>query len=101
MKRREFLKATAGASGTTRARSFPAREVPTGELSPLVRVIDDFHRAHELGAVFETRVGAGKLLVCGFYLEGDLAARPVARQLRHNLLAYMSSERFQPAVEIE
>jgi hypothetical protein len=71
------------------------------ELRPIVQPIDDFHRANRLGAVFEARVGEGRLLVCGLDLARNLESRPAARQLRHSLLSYMGSERFRPAVELD
>jgi hypothetical protein len=71
------------------------------ELRPIVQPIDDFHRANRLGAVFEARVGDGRLLVCGLDLARDLETRPAARQLRHSLLSYMASDHFRPAVELD
>jgi hypothetical protein len=82
-----------------RAPAFILDDTPAG-FRPLVQVIDDFHRHHKLGAVFETRVGAGALLVSSLDLESELPQRPVASQLRRSLLAYMNSPRFQPAVEL-
>ena len=82
-----------------RAPAFILDETPPG-FRPLVQVIDDFHRHHKLGAVFETRVGAGSLLVSSLDLESELSQRPVATQLRRSLLAYMNSPQFQPAVEL-
>ena len=68
---------------------------------PIVQVIDDFHRNHKLGAVFEASVGKGKILVSSLDLVSDLDKRPVARQLKRSLLEYMSSPRFAPANEME
>ncbi len=69
-------------------------------LRPIVQVIDDWYRNYRLGLVFECRIGAGKLMVCSADLESELGRRPAARQLRHSLLAYMSSDCFDPAVEV-
>lgn len=63
---------------------------------PLVQVIDDPTRNHKLGAVFEARVGNGKLLVTVFDLESSLESRLAARQLRHSLLRYAGSAKFDP-----
>jgi hypothetical protein len=68
---------------------------------PIIQVIDDYHRNHKLGAVFETKAGTGKLLVSSFDIESQLDKRPVARQLRQSLLNYASSSRFAPAQEID
>jgi hypothetical protein len=65
-------------------------------LHPVVQVIDDWVTARKLALVFEARVGAGKLLACGCDLVSDLDRRPVARQMRHSLLAYMADARFDP-----
>jgi hypothetical protein len=70
-------------------------------LRPIVQVIDDYHRNHRLGAVFELKVGPGKLLVSSLDLESDLENRPAASQLRRSLLSYMESDRFQPEVELD
>ncbi len=69
-------------------------------LRPIVQVIDDWNTCRRLGLVFEARAAGGKLLVCGSDLTTDLARRPVARQLRHSLLAYMASDAFAPEVEV-
>jgi len=71
------------------------------ELVPIVQPIDDWCNARKLGLVFEARAGRGKLLVCSIDLQNDLADRPVARQLRHSLLAYVSSPQFSPKVALD
>ena len=68
--------------------------LPKG-VEPVVRVIDDWVTARPLGLVIEGRVGAGKIVVCGFDLTaGD--ADPVSRQMRASLLGYMASKKFAP-----
>ena len=79
--------------------AFVLDEAPA-DYRPLIQVVDDFHRNHKMGSVFETRVGPGRMLVCGYDLANDLPARPVARQLRQSLLAYMRSEDFDPKMEL-
>ena len=74
-------------------------KLPRG-LQPIVSAIDDWNRNWKLGAVFECKVGAGRLLVSSFDLATDLEKRPVARQLRRSLLDYMAGEKFQPQVEV-
>lgn len=71
-----------------------------GELNPIVQVIDDWNRNYKLAAVFECRVGKGKLMVSAADLETDLGKRPVALQLRNSLLSYMQSDQFNPPVEV-
>ncbi len=70
------------------------------KLRPIVQVIDDWFTARRLGLVFEARVGVGKLLVCSLDLRSDLAERPVARQMRRSLLAYVGGDDFQPEHEV-
>ncbi|MCC7154037.1 MAG: hypothetical protein IT161_05640 [Bryobacterales bacterium] len=80
---------------TENSAAFILNDTPAG-YRPIVQVIDDYHRNHKLGAVFETRVGRGSLLVSAFDLETDMAGRPAARQLRRSLLDYMHSSNFSP-----
>ncbi len=63
---------------------------------PLVQVIDHAERNDKLGAVVETKIGKGKLLVSTFDIVSDLVERPVARQLKHSILNYMRSSDFNP-----
>ena len=74
-------------------------KLPRG-LQPIVSAIDDWNRNWKLGALFECKVGAGRLLVSSFDLITDLEKRPVARQLHRSLLDYMASEKFQPKTEV-
>lgn len=85
---------------TQPSRAFILNDTPAG-FRPIIQVMDDFHRNHKLGAVFETRVGEGRLLVCSFDLESDLDKRPAARQLLHSLLAYMHGDAFRPAAALD
>jgi hypothetical protein len=66
------------------------------KLQPVVQVIDDWVTARKLALIFEARVGSGKLLACSCDLVSDLDKRPVARQMRHSLLAYMAGTWFDP-----
>ena len=70
------------------------------DMKPVVQVIDDWTVCRKLGLLIEARVGKGKLLVCSIDLDRDLEKRPVARALRHSLLDYVGSDRFNPAVGI-
>jgi hypothetical protein len=68
---------------------------------PVIQVIDDYHRNHKLAALFETRVGAGRLLACGMNLTDTGANRPVARQMLRSLIEYAQSDRFAPTTELD
>ena len=67
---------------------------------PIVRVIDDWVTARPLGLVVEGKVGAGKVIICGFDLTRD-ADDPVSRQMRASLLSYMNSPKFAPKTELK
>jgi hypothetical protein len=68
---------------------------------PVIQVIDDYHRNHKLAALFETRVGAGRLLACGMNLTDTGPNRPVARQMLRSLVEYAQSDRFSPTTELD
>jgi hypothetical protein len=85
---------------TQGSRAFVLDDTAPG-FRPIVQVVDDFHRNHKLGAVFEARVGKGKILVSSLDLVSELHKRPVARQLKQSLLEYMSSSRFTPVNEMD
>ncbi len=72
--------------------------LPKG-VEPIVRVIDDWFTARPLGLVVEGKVGAGKVIVCGFDLTRD-ADDPVSKQMRASLLAYMDSQKFAPKTAV-
>ena len=82
-----------------RSKAFILTESPP-DYRPVLQVIDNQERNAKLGSIFETRVGPGKLLVCGIDLDTDLAKRPAARQLRKSLLDYCSSGKFAPTHEL-
>jgi len=82
-----------------RSKAFVLTETPP-DFRPILQVIDNQERNAKLGSLFETRVGPGKLLVCGIDLDTDLAKRPAARQLRKSLLDYCASGKFAPAHEL-
>lgn len=64
------------------------------------RFVDKFNRNALPAAIFEAKVGRGRLLVCTLDITQDLAHRPVARQLRRSILGYMAGDRFRPHDEL-
>ena len=70
-------------------------------LKPIVRVIDDWVTARSLGLVFECSVGKGKLIVSGIDLLTDVDNRPEAKQLLFSLKKYMTTDKFQPQIEVD
>lgn len=81
------------------SRLFNLDELPAA-CRPMVQVIDNFARNRKLGLVFESRVGRGQLLVCGFDLPA-LGQEPAARQFLASLYAYVGSAAFKPTLELE
>jgi hypothetical protein len=81
------------------SRAFVLNGAPPG-LQPIVQVIDDAARSYPLGAVFEARVGRGKLIATSFDLINSLDTRLAARQLRFSLLRYAASRHFNPPTEL-
>jgi beta-galactosidase len=66
-------------------------------LQPIVQPIDDWNCNLKLALVYECRVGAGQLMVCGIDLD---AKRPGTPSLRRSILDYMASAKFKPATPI-
>lgn len=60
------------------------------------RFVDKFNRNALPAAIFEARVGSGRLLVCTLDITHDLDDRIAARQLRRSILDYMAGGEFQP-----
>ena len=81
------------------ATTFHLADAPQG-LRPIVQPVPDFHYNALLAQVFEARVGAGSLLVCGYDLDHELEKRPAARQFRHSLFQYAASAAFRPTQEL-
>ena len=66
----------------------------------IVTMMDNFYKNRNLGLVFETQVGKGKLVVCSIDLK-DVNQRPASRQLKYSLLEYMKSSKFCPTKSID
>ncbi len=81
------------------SRSMILDELPDG-FRPVVQIIDNLERNQKLGALFEAKVGPGRLMVCSIDLVSELDGRPAARQFRYSLLSYMESDRFNPATSL-
>lgn len=70
------------------------------DVVPIVQPIDDFHTNRKLASMFETRLGNGRILICGYNIEDDLGNRPAANELRNSLVAYLRSDSFRPTVQL-
>jgi hypothetical protein len=66
----------------------------------IVEQLADFHRPARELCLFEARVGAGRLLVCGLDLSTAIDERPAARALRASLLRYAASDGFAPRASL-
>ncbi|CAI6084428.1 Beta-galactosidase [Paenibacillus sp. JJ-100] len=67
------------------------------DVTPLIEVVDHFHRAKRLAYVFEARAGKGRLLVSSFpFTDTALMKRPEAAYLFQEMLSYVCGEQFQP-----
>jgi hypothetical protein len=64
------------------------------------RFVDKFNRNALPCAIFEAKVGKGRLLVCTLDISSDLDSRIVARQLRRSILDYMAGDEFNPRNEL-
>lgn len=66
------------------------------KLKPIVRMMDNFERNHNLGLVYEGKFHAGRLLVCHADLLALKDEYPEAACLYDSLVKYAASEEFQP-----
>ncbi len=65
-----------------------------------VQPIDTWHVSRKLGMIVEANVLNGKLFMTTFDIDSDLDKRVVARQMRHAIVSYISSERFNPSITL-
>ena len=68
---------------------------------PIVHLIDDWFCNRKLGILFETKVGAGKMMICSADLVNNLNKRPAARQFKRSIEQYMVTDGFNPVDEID
>lgn len=82
------------------AHGFKLADFPP-DFSPIIQPVSDFHYSERLGSLFETKMGKGKLLVCGYNISPDRDSVLPIRQLRYSLLNYMNSDEFNPGFELD
>jgi hypothetical protein len=75
-------------------------DFPAG-FRPLVQPIDTCFINRKLAAVFEARVGQGKLIVSSSDLSADASHGPAAAQLYKSIQNYMASAEFNPSVNVD
>ena len=61
----------------------------SGDVHPIVRVIDDWFTARPLALIYECKMGKGRLIVSGVDFMSDMQNRPAARQLLYSLKEYL------------
>jgi len=82
-----------------RAQVMNLMELPA-DYQPPIQPIDTWHVSRKLGMLIEARVGKGRLLMTTMDISSQLDKRPVARQMRHAIMAYMQSDDFQPTLTL-
>jgi hypothetical protein len=70
-------------------------DFPKG-FQPIVQSIDTWFISRKIGMLFEANVHGGKLMMTTMDLSSDLDKRIAARQMRHSILRYMNSDKFNP-----
>jgi hypothetical protein len=75
-------------------------DFPAG-FRPLVQPIDTWFINRKLAAVFEARVGQGKLIVSSSDLSAEASHGPAAAQLYKSIQNYMASAEFNPSVNVD
>ena len=71
------------------------------DYQPPIQPIDTWHVSRKLGMLIEANVLKGRLLMTTMDIDSDLDRRVVARQMRHAILDYMSSDDFRPTLTLE
>lgn len=75
-------------------------ELPKDYQSP-IQPIDTWHISRKLGMLIEANILKGKLLMTAMDITSNLKKRPVARQMRKAIIAYMLSDSFVPTLTLE
>lgn len=82
-----------------RAQVMNLMELPA-DYQPPIQPIDTWHISRKLGMLIEAKVERGRLLMTTMDITNHLDRRPVARQMRHAILAYMQSADFRPTLTL-
>jgi len=83
-----------------RAQTMLLSDFPKG-FQPIVQSIDTWFVNRKLGMLFEANVGKGKLMMTSIDLISNLEERPVAENLYKSIVAYMQSDKFRPAFDVD
>lgn len=68
-------------------------------IRPIVQMIDNFERNHNLGILYEAKVGEGKLLVCTSRLE-EIWSHIEVRHFAKSIIDYALSDSFNPQLTL-
>ena len=83
------------------ARGFDLTDLTNPDFRGMAEPVCDFHINRRLVSIFELKHGNGKLLVSGYDITAENAAKfPEVAALRNSLLAYAASPEFHPRTEI-
>ena len=66
---------------------------------PIVMPVPDLHYSTKMGMLFELKVGAGRLMVCGLNLSDKTL--PEVCAIRKSILSYMGSKEFSPTASVD
>lgn len=83
-----------------KAQAMNLAEFPKGYQSP-IQPIDTWHVSRKLGMLIEANILKGKLLMTTMDITSNLDKRPVAKQMRKAIIAYMASDSFVPTLALE
>ena len=72
----------------------------SAKIHPIVETIDNVERVHQLGCMFECKVGQGSLFVCMSDLKNQLHYKE-NKQLYNALIHYVNSAHFQPVENLK
>ncbi len=65
--------------------------------TPIMMPVVDFHESQLAAALFEVKIGSGKVLISGLKLD---SSRPEAQQLRKSMIAYLTSDTCKPSITL-
>lgn len=67
------------------------------EFRPVALSVNDFHYSILASSLFELKVGTGRLVVCGYAIDGDT---PAAKRLRASIFAYLDGTSVNGTVSV-
>ncbi len=68
-------------------------------IHPIIRMVDNIHRNHSMGLLFEVKCGGGSLLICSLNIPNK-TEQPEAAWLLHCMIDYVKSGNMNPAEEV-